>query len=58
MIYVNKIEFRITFKIKTGYSLELSTPETMKLCGSTKRQVAKDEDGKTVPHLEITVKQN
>ena len=30
-IYVNKIENRITFKIKNGYSLELLTKETMKL---------------------------
>ena len=29
-IYVNKIENRITFKIKNGYCLELLTPETMK----------------------------
>ena len=35
-IYVNKIENRVTFKIKNGYSLELLTPETMKLLGSTK----------------------
>ena len=28
---VNKIENRITFKIETGYSLELLTTETMKL---------------------------
>ena len=28
-IYVNKVENRITFKVKTGYSLELLTPETM-----------------------------
>ena len=35
-MYVNKIENRITFKIKTGYYLELLTPETMKLLGSTK----------------------
>ena len=28
-IYVNKIENRITFKIKTGYYLELLTPETL-----------------------------
>ena len=34
-IYVNKIENRITFKIKHGYSLELLTKETMKLLGST-----------------------
>ena len=30
-IHVNKIENRITFKIKNGYSLELLTKETMKL---------------------------
>ena len=35
-IYVNKIENRITFKIKKGYSLKLLTPETMKLIRSTK----------------------
>ena len=34
-IYENKIENRIIFKIKTGYYLELLTPETMKLFGST-----------------------
>ena len=33
--YVNKIGNRITFKIKSGYYLELLTPETMKLLGST-----------------------
>ena len=30
-IYPNKINSRIIFKIKTGYELELLTPETMKL---------------------------
>ena len=29
-IYVTKIEIRLTFKIKKGYSLELFPPETMK----------------------------
>ena len=29
-IYVNKINNRIAFKIKTVYYLELSTPQTMK----------------------------
>ena len=38
-MYVNKIENRITFKIKTGYYLELSTPETMKLLGSSKSEI-------------------
>ena len=40
-IYVNKIENRITFKIKTGYYLEFLTPETMELCGSTKSNITK-----------------
>ena len=34
-IYVNKIQNRITFKIKNGYYLELLTPETMKLLGNS-----------------------
>ena len=33
--YVNKIENRITFKIKNGQSLELLTPKTMKLLVNT-----------------------
>ena len=37
-IYANKIKNRIVFKIKTGYKLELLTPETMKLLGSTKKR--------------------
>ena len=53
-IYVNKIENRITFKIKDGYSLELLTPGTMKLLGSTKSKINKDKNGENVPHLEIT----
>ena len=36
MIYVSKIENKITFKIKTGYYLELLTSEAMKLLGSLK----------------------
>ena len=53
-IYVNKTENRVTFKIKNGYSLELLTPETMKLLGSTKNKITKDKNGENVPHLEIT----
>ena len=53
-IYVNKIENRVTFKIKNGYSLELLTPETMKLLGSTKNKITKNKNGENVPHLEIT----
>ena len=53
-IYVNKIENRITFKIKDGYTLELLTPETMKLLGSIKNKITEDKNGENVPHLEIT----
>ena len=52
-IYVNKIENIITFKIKNGCSLELLTPETMKLPGSTKNKTTKDKNGENVPHLEF-----
>ena len=54
MIYINKIENRIMFKIKIRYYLELLTPETMKLFGGTKSKITKDENGENVPHLEIT----
>ena len=44
-IYLNEIETRTTFKIKNGYSLELLTPETMKLLGSTKNKITEDKNG-------------
>ena len=53
-IYVNKIENRVTIKIKNGYSLELLTPETMKLLGSNENKITKDKNDENVPHLEIT----
>ena len=54
MIYLNKIENKIIFKIKTGYYLELVMPETMKFLGSAKSKITKNENGENVPHLEIT----
>ena len=53
-ICINKIENRITFKIKTGYYLELLMPKTMKLFGSTKSKITKDENAENVLNLEIT----
>ena len=50
-IYPNKIKNRIAFKTMTGYKLELLTPETMKLLGSTKNDVDKDKDGQIAPKL-------
>ena len=44
MIYANKIENRITFKIKRKYHLELSKTETMKLLKSTKSNVTKEKN--------------
>ena len=52
-IYPNKIQNRIVFKIKTSYKLQLLTLETMKLLGSTKKVVDKDQNGENVPKLEI-----
>ena len=49
-IYPNKIKNRIVFKIKIGHKLELLSPETMKLLGSTKKD--EDKDGEDVPKLE------
>ena len=53
-IHVNKIKNRVTFKIKDAYSLELLTPETMKLLESTKNKITKDKNGENVSHLQIT----
>ena len=53
-IYINKIEDRITFKIKNGYSLELLTKGGMKLLGSNENKITKDQNGENVPHLEFT----
>ena len=51
-IYPNRIKHRIAFKIKTEYKLELLSPETMKLLGSTKKDVDQDKIGEDVPKLE------
>ena len=52
-IYLNKTENRITFKIKSGYYLELLTPEGIKLLASTVSEINKDKNGENVPHLEF-----
>ena len=43
-IYPNKIKNRIVFKIQTGHKLDLLTPETMRLLGSTKRDADADKN--------------
>ena len=42
----------MVFKIKTGYKLELLIPETIKLLGSTKKDVDSDKNSENVPKLE------
>ena len=50
-IYVNRIKNRIVFQVKTGYKLELLSPETMKLLGSTNNQNKVSEN---VPSLKVS----
>ena len=52
-IFVTKNENRITFKIQNGYYLELLTPETMKLLGSTETKITGAKNGENVSHLEV-----
>ena len=51
-IHPNKIKNRIIFKVQTGYKLELLSPETTKLLGSTKKDVDKDRNGEDVLKVE------
>ena len=46
-----KIELRL--KLKSGYYLELLTPETMKSLGSAESEITRDKNGENVPHLEV-----
>ena len=52
-VYINRIKNRLVFKIKDGYKLELQTPETMKLFGSTKKLIDKTKNREKVPSLEV-----
>ena len=51
--YINKINSRLVLKIKDEYKLELQTPETMKLFGSTKNLIDEPKNGEKVPSLEV-----
>ena len=41
------------FKIKSGYYIELLTPETMALLASAESNLTKDKNGENVPRLEV-----
>ena len=52
LIYVNEINNRIAFKIKSGYKLELLSKETMRLLGSSADTIDGDKNSELVPKLE------
>ena len=52
LIYINEINNRIVFKIKSGYKLELLSKETMRLLGSPTDTINGDKDSELVPKLE------
>ena len=43
-VYINRINNRLVFKIKGGSKLQLQTPETLKLFGSTKKLIDKTKN--------------
>ena len=52
-VFINRTNNGLVFKIKDGYKLELQTPESMKLFGSTKKLIDKTKNGENVPNLEV-----
>ena len=52
LIYVNEINNRIVFKIKSGYKLELLSKEAMRLLGSSADTTDSDKNSELVPKLE------
>ena len=52
LIYVNEINNRTVFKIKSGCKLELFSKETMRLLGSSADTVDGDKNSELVPKLE------
>ena len=48
-----RIKNRLVFKIKDGHYLELQTPKTIKLFGSTKKLIEKTKNEENVTSLEV-----
>ena len=57
-IYISRINNRLTLEIKHGYKLELQTPETIKLLGSTKKLNRQTKNGENVSSLSLKVIKN
>ena len=52
-VNISRTNNRLVFKTKDRYQLELKTPSTMKLLGSTENLIDKTKDGEIVPTLEV-----
>ena len=52
-VNINRTNNRLVFKTKDWYKLELKTPSTMKLLGSTGNLIDKTKDGEIIPTLEV-----
>ena len=52
-VYISRINDRLVFKIKDVYKLELQTPETIKLFGSTKKLIDKTKNTEKEPSLKV-----
>ena len=50
---INKIQKRVTFKIKFGYYLKLLTVETRNIFGSTEQKITKDRNEVELVHCNI-----
>lgn len=48
-IYINSMEKKITFKIKSGYYFDVLTVKTIKLLGSTDRRKTDSKDEDNIP---------
>lgn len=48
-VYINRIEKKITFKIKSGYYFDVLTVKTIKLLGSTDRRKTDSKDEDNIP---------
>ena len=51
--YINRINYRLLFKIKDGCKLELHKPETIILFGIIKKIIEKIKNVESVPSLEV-----
>ena len=55
-IYINRINNTLVFKIKDGYKLDLQTPKTIKLFGSTKK-INRQDKGWCLEMVEVVLVQ-